>query len=167
MSKRNDEVADSDDAIWKDATILSPAETKDVKIHLSLRLDASLYRAVLSEKKSKRDRTVTATIERLLRDGLKGQSHRANAEVLQAVRNMIAHGVAQDAILVLIARNMKLNSAEEKRLFETFHAYFARLEPFKDWLSAEPSGSEATVQPSAREELIKAVFDPTSLGNAS
>jgi hypothetical protein len=167
MTKRKDEPRDSDAAIWKDAMTLSAAETKDARVHLTLRLNASLYRSILEEKKLRRDGTVTATVERLLYQGLSAEQSTANSAMLRALRNMIAHGIAQDAILVLLARNLKLHSAEEKRLFETFQAHFAERDPFKVWLSADYLETVANAEPSAREELIKAVFDPASLENAS
>ncbi len=164
MTERDDEARDSDDAIWKDAETLSPADTRDAKVHLTLRLDPLLYRAILDEKRARRDRTITATVERLLSDGLKVESRSMNSEILRNLRNIIAHGVAQDAILVLLSRNMKLH-AEEKQLFETFQAHFA--DAFKKWLAAEHFEKEGASEPSPRDDLIEAVFNPDSLKPAS
>ncbi|HTD33011.1 MAG TPA: hypothetical protein VK665_05105 [Candidatus Elarobacter sp.] len=120
MSKGNEEPRDSDDAMWAESTTLTPAETKDAKVHVTLRLDPNTYRAILAEKKRKRERTVTATIERLLRDALDDEGRREVGELAVSLRNLVAHGFAQDAILAVLARNIVIQSAEDKQLFERF-----------------------------------------------
>ena len=70
MTERLDESIDNEEEIWRDATLLSASDTKDAKVHVTLRLDPNVYRAILAEKKAKHGRTITATIERLLSEGL-------------------------------------------------------------------------------------------------
>jgi hypothetical protein len=120
MSERDEEPRDSDDAMWADSTTLTTAETKDAKVHVTLRLDPNTYRAILAEKKRKHERTVTATVERLLRDALDDQGRREIGDLAASLRNLVAHGFAQDAILALLARNIAIQSAEDKQLFERF-----------------------------------------------
>src|SRR5438270_11199711 len=81
MAERRDDMAEDTDAIWEGAETLSPSETKDVKVHLTLRLDPTLYRAILTEKKLAGERTVTATVERLLQKAIKGQPSAETGEI--------------------------------------------------------------------------------------
>jgi hypothetical protein len=123
MTERAGEPLESDDAIWQDATTLSSADTKDAKIHLSLRLDPMIYRAVLAEKRSKRDRTITATIERLLNIGLDGGNQVRDMYAREALRNLVVHSVAQDRVLEAFARHLKLRSKKDQSLLEEFREH--------------------------------------------
>jgi hypothetical protein len=42
-----EELESADPAIWENGTTLSPEQTKDTKVHLTLRVDADLYRELL------------------------------------------------------------------------------------------------------------------------
>jgi hypothetical protein len=160
-----DDMRDDDDSIWEDAETLSPSETKDSKIHLTLRLDPVLYRAVVREKKKRQDRTVTATVEWLLQEGLNHKKFDSQLEIIQQMRNMIVHGIAQDAILVLLARNLNLD-AGAKPLIEALQERFENLPSFKQWLSSGVENPPISDK-SAGEQLIRAICDPHALDPAS
>ncbi|HEX3466284.1 MAG TPA: hypothetical protein VHS78_19710 [Candidatus Elarobacter sp.] len=105
---------------------MTAAETKDAKIHVTLRLDPNTYRAILAEKKAKHERTVTATIERLLREALDAEGRQEMRDLATALRNVVAHGFAQDAVLALLARNIAIQSPEDKVLFDRFRQTLAQ-----------------------------------------
>jgi hypothetical protein len=109
------------------ATTLTPAETKDVKVHVTLRLDPELYKAVLAEKKRGADRTTTATIERLLRERLEGSSD-DRAPVLAAMRSLIVHGIYQEAVLGILTRAVTPASRQDKATLEELKAALAEAE---------------------------------------
>jgi len=126
------------DDIWKDAETLSPEDTKDVKVHLSLRLDPHVYRKILAMKKAVGDRTVTSTIERLLEVGMhRSEAAEATAsDLATALRNMISHTVAQDDVLAFLASKYEPTSPKEKDAVRTFlsqrHTYDAIARSVKD-----------------------------------
>jgi hypothetical protein len=147
MTKRHDdESRDGDEAIWRDAITLSPADTKDARIHVTLRLDPNVYRAILAEKKAMKDRTITSTIERLLSKGLQRSDGgstdetRANA-TRNALRGLVVHSVVQDAILEMFARHVKPRSSQDRRLVEEFKKYSCRPKDVQRWLADHDAGA--------------------------
>ncbi|HEY5021863.1 MAG TPA: hypothetical protein VII30_05160 [Gemmatimonadaceae bacterium] len=141
MTKRHDdESRDGDEAIWRDAITLSPADTKDARIHVTLRLDPNVYRAVLAEKKATKDRTITSTIERLLSKGLQrsggGSTDETHANTVRAaLRNLVAHSVVQDAVLEMFARHVKPRSSQDRRLVEEFKKHSCCPKDVQQWLA--------------------------------
>ncbi|HTW85201.1 MAG TPA: hypothetical protein VMD91_14120 [Candidatus Sulfotelmatobacter sp.] len=123
MTRRAGELVEGDESLWHDASILSARETKDAKIHVTLRLDPAVYRAVLSEKRREKDRTITATIERLLKRGLDAAMS-ASPDVLDTyfdyVRNLAMHSAAQDALIECILAHLKPQSKRDKALIVQF-----------------------------------------------
>jgi hypothetical protein len=117
MTARKRPVQRPEDAMWEAATTLSAAETKDAKVHVTLRLDAALYKSILEEKRSAQDRTTTATVERLLRERL-AAPRPDQRTVADAVRSLLVHGMQHEALLALIARLVKPRSRKEKLLLE-------------------------------------------------
>src|SRR5947209_12074368 len=134
MTDRIDESRETDEAIWGDAVTLEPADTKDAKVHVTLRLDANVYRAIIAEKKAAKDRTITSTIERLLSNGLEKSRDRADVVLHAAVRNLLAHSVAQDAVLQMLTRYVKPRSPKDKRLFDLFMKHSGDLVDIHKWL---------------------------------
>jgi len=65
------------------------------------------------------------------------------------LRDVIAHGAAQDAILVLLARNLRVDP-EQRELFEALQAHFVESEAFRRWLD-EPFTASGFPETSARE----------------
>jgi hypothetical protein len=55
-----------DPDIWDESTVLRAEQTRVARVHVTLRLDADLYRQVLAYKRKNKRRTVTAAIEDLL-----------------------------------------------------------------------------------------------------
>ncbi len=119
MSKRKTS-AESD--IWTGAQTLSPDETRDTRVHVSLRLDADAYRQILARKKADGDRTITSTIEKLLMLGLQHAAtvsdNSTNIEL--ALRSLIAHGAIQDDLIAFLASKLEIRSPQEQALVETF-----------------------------------------------
>ncbi|HZO93554.1 MAG TPA: VC0807 family protein [Candidatus Baltobacteraceae bacterium] len=103
--------------------MLSAAETKDAKVHVTLRLDAALYRAILPEKRSAHDATTTATVERLLHERLAAARLEERA-VVEAVRSLLVHGMYQEALLGVVARLVKPRTRKEKALLERLERAF-------------------------------------------
>jgi hypothetical protein len=123
MAERAGEPRESDESIWRDAVIVGPESTKDAKIHLTLRLDPDLYKAVLAEKRAQKERTITATVERLLRNGLTGNTSAdfGNPERFgEILRNLVVHSVVQDELLAAIARDYKPRSKKGQAAFDHF-----------------------------------------------
>lgn len=116
MTEQNDEVRSSDDAIWQDATTISPEGTKDARIHVTLRLDPRVYRKIVSEKKAMHDRTITATIERLINKGLRDGNDADPKKIRASLETLISRSIAQESILDVIARHVKpaLPSSKKK-----------------------------------------------------
>lgn len=96
-SKKTKTVGD----VWKKATTVTPSDLVDTKIHLTLRLDAKLYRDILIARKAAGDKSITATIERLLRAQLATalDMPKFQFEILRALRNLLVHSSVQDAVL--------------------------------------------------------------------
>ena len=59
-----------DPAIWDGAVAVGPEDTRDLKIHLTLRLGADLFRKVIQHRKKRGIQTTTAAIEDLLKRAL-------------------------------------------------------------------------------------------------
>jgi hypothetical protein len=141
VTERFDEPRESDEEIWQGATTLSPADTRDARIHVTLRLDPSLYRAITTEKKASKDRTITSTIERLLHKGLE-RSGRAEKDaddslIRRALRNLVAHAVVQDAVLEMFSHHVKPRSSQEKRLVEEFKKHSCAPIDMVQWLTSQ------------------------------
>jgi hypothetical protein len=112
---------DGNEAIWDDATALSPKETNAAKVHVTLRLDADVYRAILAKKKAQKDRTITATVEKLLLDGLQSDSAREPDEpIRRMLRHLIAHSAVQDNVIEAISRTVKPRSTKDRQLVEAW-----------------------------------------------
>jgi len=167
MTKRPKKRAKTnDDAIWDGAEILSAVDTHDAKVHVTLRLDPALYRDIVAAKKTRGERTITSTIERVLRSGLLQEEDVTRTDVARQLRNIVVHGVAQDAILVLLARHLKLD-ADAKSVADALQAYIADALGFTTWLSEAAQAGKDVSEPSPGAELIRAVFDPDILKRAS
>jgi hypothetical protein len=69
---------------------------------------------ILSEQKQRKDRTVTATIERILSNHFSGAESEALLRVLVTVRNMLVHSALQDDIISAVAKTV--DDANLKRL---------------------------------------------------
>jgi len=139
MTERyDDESRDSDEAIWQDAVTLTPADTKDAKIHVTMRLDANVYRAIVAEKKAMKERTITSTIERLLNKGLQSSIMADESAMRTALRNLVAHSVVQDTVLEMLFRHVKPRSSQDRELVEEFKKYSCASEDtkhVKQWLA--------------------------------
>jgi hypothetical protein len=125
MAERAGEPRESDESIWRDAVTVGPEGTKDAKIHLTLRLDPDLYKTVLAERRAKKERTITATIERLLRDGLAGSTSadfRNPERFGEILRTLVVHSVVQDELLAAIAREYKPRSKNGQAAFDHFNS---------------------------------------------
>lgn len=140
IEQYDDESRDGDETIWRDAVTLSPDDTKDAKVHITLRLDPNVYRAIVAEKKAAKERTITSTIERLLSKGLQGGTSPDEGEsalMRSALRNLVAHSVVQDTILEMISRHLKPRSSRDRELIEEFRKYSCAQEDaprMKQWL---------------------------------
>ena len=97
--------------IWNHAEVVTPRDLGGTKIHVTLRLDPKLYRQILLEQKKENERTVTATIERILKMNLDDRRIKDYIRLVATMRNMMAHSVLQDEILSAIAAagNAKAN----------------------------------------------------------
>jgi hypothetical protein len=89
--------------IWKHAEIVTAQELGETKIHVTMRLDPKLYRKILLEQKRENERTVTATIERILKASLDDRHVMDYVRVVATIRNLLAHSALQDEILTAIA----------------------------------------------------------------
>ncbi|MGC2405205.1 MAG: hypothetical protein WA431_02210 [Candidatus Cybelea sp.] len=92
--------------IWDEAISLKSSRLSATKVHVSLRLDPKLYRMILSEQKQRKDRTVTATIERILSNHFAGTESEALLRILVTVRNMLVHSALQDDIISAVAKTV-------------------------------------------------------------
>jgi hypothetical protein len=92
--------------IWDDAVSLKSSNLSGTKVHISLRLDPKLYRRILSEQKQRKDRTVTATIERILSNHFSAAESEAFLRILVTVRNMLVHSALQDEIISVVAKTL-------------------------------------------------------------
>lgn len=138
MTERIEKSTENDEAIWRDAVTLSPAQTKDAKVHVTLRLDPNVYRAILAEKKAMKDRTITATIERVLDRGLQSGETAPHGEadaklIHAALRNLVAHSAVQDAVLEVFTRHLKPRSSQDRRLVDEFRKH-SRHRDVDEWV---------------------------------
>jgi hypothetical protein len=159
MTDRHDEPRDSDEAIWREASTLSPADTRDAKIHVTLRLDPGVYRAILAEKKASGDRTITSTIERILGKGLRsGSTDDSEAKAIRdALRNLVVHSIGQDAVLRMVSRHLKPRSLQDRRIVEAFRNYSFDAESMERWLMfdwGEPLASRDLMQALSEAEAV-------------
>lgn len=92
--------------IWDEAVSVKSSRLSGTKVHVSLRLDPKLYRMILSEQKHRKDRTVTATIERILSNHFDGTASGALLRILVTVRNMLVHSALQDDIISAVAKTV-------------------------------------------------------------
>jgi hypothetical protein len=123
MMTSNDDDGE-DDAIWDTATMLSGKDTKDVKIHVTLRLDAKLYREIFAQKKAAHDRTITATIERLISQGLRhGTSDGERSQSRRIITSLVAHSAKQDAVLEMLSHHVKPHSENDRALLESLRSH--------------------------------------------
>lgn len=113
-----EELRSADPAIWESGTTLSPEQTKDTKVHLTLRLDADLYRQLLRYKKHHKQRTITSAVEAILHKGLGETTDSEHREHL--VEAAIAHDLYQDQLLAVLARNVHLKSERDRTIVEQF-----------------------------------------------
>ncbi|MGA3037022.1 MAG: hypothetical protein ABSE64_06005 [Vulcanimicrobiaceae bacterium] len=67
MIEEQDEI---DESVWEDAETVVPDPKKMPKVHVTLRLDALLYRAILAYKRRAGIRSTTNAIEQLITRGL-------------------------------------------------------------------------------------------------
>jgi hypothetical protein len=77
MTDRLDESCDGDEAMWQDAVTLEREDTTNAAVHVMVRLDPNVYRAISAEKKAAKDRSIMSTIVRLLSKATK-TGNRAN-----------------------------------------------------------------------------------------
>lgn len=106
--------------IWTDAVTLRSEDLAETKVHVTLRIDPNLYRKILAEQKRSKDRTVTATVERILRSKLEESGVEAYVKILGTLRNVLAHSALQDEIISKLApaKASKSNINIEKLLTE-------------------------------------------------
>jgi hypothetical protein len=104
--------------IWEDAVTLHPEDLAGTKIHLSLRLDPRLYRRILAEQKRSQDRTITATVERILKASFEDRRSTDYVRVLVALRNLLVHSALQDEVISAVAASNSAKANVEKLLTE-------------------------------------------------
>lgn len=90
-----------DEALWDGGTTLEADATKDAKVHMTLRVDPNLYKALLKYKQDTGARTITQALESALRAGFQASSHDDQlAETVGALARRIAsHTSVQDQII--------------------------------------------------------------------
>jgi hypothetical protein len=99
MIDSNDVARNTDLSIWDDSEVFTASETGAAKVHLTLRLDPALYRELLKYKKQLGIRTTTAAVERAMKVGLESGKV---PDFPTLLRNLVAHTVTQDAMLLAI-----------------------------------------------------------------
>ena len=102
--------------IWKKATTLTPGDLADTKVHVTLRLDPHIYRDILKARTDAGDKSVTATIERLLRNQLSRGHDVSNfeVEILSAVKNLLVHSSLQDVVLSQVVMSGSDKAVQKK-----------------------------------------------------
>ena len=106
------------DRIWDEASTLRPEDLSETKVHVTLRVDPRLYRKILEEQKRSRERTVTATIERILRSSFEVPKIDLYMNVLAALRNVVAHSLLQDDVIRTVAEGEPADANVQKLLTE-------------------------------------------------
>jgi hypothetical protein len=126
MIDSNDVARNTDLSIWDDSEVFTASETGAAKVHLTLRLDPALYRELLKYKKQLGIRTTTAAVERAMKVGLESGKV---PDFPTLLRNLVAHTVTQDAMLLAMARQLQTGS-EKDADSASFSDYVDRLLEF-------------------------------------
>ena len=101
MSEKSSPDRYDDETLWDDAITLEPEATKDAKVHVTLRIDPALYKALLKFKQDSGARTITQAVESVLRTGLLPRNDRDKlAEAVVAIaRTLAQHTLLQDQLI--------------------------------------------------------------------
>jgi hypothetical protein len=90
-----------DETLWDDAITLETEETKDAKVHVTLRIDPVLYKALLKFKQDSGARTITQAVESVLRIGLfpRNDRNKLAEAVVAMARTLAQHTLLQDQLI--------------------------------------------------------------------